>query len=261
MEHADAAFHRYDSYKTAQDYHPENYLHRRSNAGRREHAANLRYSAMRTARQRPAARASRRGRARAGAFIALIALIGAAVVFSLATKGVAPVSTPQSEWEKGVMPYLYQTDASWADAPYAEDTIGISGCGPVCLSMVYVTLTGSAEYGPVEMARFSEENGYVIDGATAWALMTQGADRLGIEGREIPADAAIVEEELAKGHPIICSMRPGDFTTTGHFIVLSGIDASGKVDVHDPNSVGNSSKSWDVDTILEQCKGMWAFSA
>ena len=30
--------------------------------------------------------------------------------------------------------------------------------------------------------------------------------------------------------PMICSMAPGDFTKTGHFIVLTGIDANGKID-------------------------------
>ena len=208
---------------------------------------------------RPVRAASRKKRALA--LVVLVIVIGVAVTAAFKTQGGAPVSTPVSQGEKGEMPYLYQTDAQWAHKPYAGDTIGKSGCGPTCLSMAYIQLTGSKDYGPVQMARFAQDNGYVMDGATAWALMTDGAAQLGITGREIPASASVVESQLEKGHPVICSMRPGDFTTTGHFIVLAGVDDDGRLQVHDPNSVANSKKTWDIDTVLEQCKGIWAFSA
>ena len=209
------------------------------------------------------ARASRRRapKRKAILLVVLVTLVGMFVAMSLETQGCAPVSTPVSQWERGEMPYLYQTDAQWANKRYAGDTIGKSGCGPTCLSMAYIMLTGDKGYGPVEMARYSEEQGYVMDGATAWALMTDGADGLGISGREIPASPSVVSSELEDGHPVICSMRPGDFTTTGHFIVLSGMDDDGHVRVHDPNSVANSKKAWSLDTVLEQCKGIWALSA
>ncbi|MCD8152609.1 MAG: C39 family peptidase [Clostridiales bacterium] len=39
-------------------------------------------------------------------------------------------------------------------------------------------------------------------------------------------------------------MGPGDFTTGGHFIVLTGIDSDGNVIVNDPNSRINSEKHY-----------------
>ena len=66
--------------------------------------------------------------------------------------------------------------------------------------------------------------------------------------------------ELESGHPIICSMRPGDFTSTGHFIVLVGIE-DGKIRVNDPNSRVRSGQLWEYETLEYQINNLWAFTA
>lgn len=63
-----------------------------------------------------------------------------------------------------------------------------------------------------------------------------------------------------KGQPVICSMKPGDFTTTGHFIVLTGLTDDGKLMINDPNSVTRSEKRWDIDTIVGQAKSAWTYT-
>ncbi|MED9908918.1 MAG: C39 family peptidase [Collinsella sp.] len=171
----------------------------------------------------------------------------------------APRSTPKREWSRGAIPHLYQIDPAWATEPYAGGTIGENGCGPTCLAMVYVALTGRTNRGPVEMARLSEDAGFTVDGMTSWELMTVGAAQLGMVGEEMPADAGRVSEALAAGVPIIASVRPGDFTTTGHFIVLAGIDESGRLVVRDPNSRNRSEKTWDIERVLLQCSNLWSF--
>ncbi len=169
-------------------------------------------------------------------------------------------STPQDEWRQGVIPMLFQTDPAWANDSYAGSDIATSGCGPTCLSMVYVALTGKTNMDPEQMAAFSEENGYVQDGLTAWALMTDGASRLGLVPEEIPADPGTLSSELEAGHPVIASMLPGDFTTTGHFIVIAGEDDQGRLIVRDPNSAERSAQTWDVQAVLSQCANLWAYS-
>ena len=54
-------------------------------------------------------------------------------------------------------------------------------------------------------------------------------------------------------------MRPGDFTDTGHFIVLAGY-ADGAFTVHDPNSIANSQTTWTFERIKGQIKNLWAYS-
>lgn len=169
-------------------------------------------------------------------------------------------STPISEWRKGEIPVLFQIDPQWADAPYSGGTIRENGCGPTCMSMVYVALTGNTDLDPMRMAEWSERNGFSVNGMTAWALMTEGASMLGIHGIELPSDTSVVRMELENGSPIICSVNPGDFTTTGHFIVLAGLTEDGRVIVHDPNSEQNSQRTWELERILSQCANLWSFS-
>ncbi len=178
--------------------------------------------------------------------------------------GSAPVetteSTPINEWKRGHLPYLYQTDVAWADEPYAGATIKTHGCGPTALSMVYVSLTGRTDKNPATMARYSEKNGYVDSGSTSWTFMTEGAQLLGLRARELPADKSSLASQLKMGHPVICVVGPGDFTTEGHFIVLTKINEDGTVEIRDPNSKDRSHMSWDPDRILAQCLNLWTYS-
>lgn len=171
-----------------------------------------------------------------------------------------PTSAPKSEWKRGSVPALYQTDAQWADTRYARDTLGESGCGPTCMAMVYVCLTGRKEMDPVKMAAYSENGGYVDAGATSWTFMDEGARGLGLRPKELSADRSVIKNEVSAGHPVIAIMGPGDFTTSGHFIVICGMDEQGKAIIRDPNSEANTNKAWSLDTIIAQARNFWAYS-
>ena len=212
----------------------------------------------------------RRARRTPALIVGALALTAvAALVVALVAGGSAPApaagepvtSTPRAEWRRGEVPRLYQTDPQWASHPYAGGTVEKNGCGPTSLSMVYVSLTGRDDLDPSAMADFSERGGYTTDGMTAWALMTDGAAELGLVSEELPASAGAVREALLAGRPVICSVGPGDFTSTGHFIVLSGLAGDGGVVVHDPNSAERSSRTWDLERVLGQCLNLWALSA
>lgn len=183
----------------------------------------------------------------------------ASVAAADAGDGAEAASTPRDEWRGGELPFLYQTDPQYRDASYAGATVGEAGCGPTSLAMVYIALTGKTDKDPAAMAAFSEAEGYVEEGLTAWRFMTDGAAELGLSSHEVPADAGRLKEELAQGHPIICSMRPGDFTSTGHFLVVAGVADNGELVIHDPNSPANSARTWDAERVLAQCANLWAF--
>lgn len=164
------------------------------------------------------------------------------------------------EVTQGTIPLFLQWDERWGYETYGSDMIAITGCGPTCLSMVWCGLSGDIQWDPLAMARYAEREGYYVKGAgTAWDLMTTGAQDLGLTAQEIVFDEDHILTWLAGGNPIICAMRPGDFTTTGHFIVLSGVDEYGKVKVCDPNSKINSEKNWDVEELIPQIKNLWAY--
>ncbi|MCD8327363.1 MAG: C39 family peptidase [Lachnospiraceae bacterium] len=160
-------------------------------------------------------------------------------------------------------PYYLQWDERWGYLPYGASCLGLSGCGPTCLSMVVVALTDNAEASPAAIGEFAMENGYYMSGTgTKWALMTKGAASFGVIGTELLTTTS--EEDLLdlleEGYPVICSVKAGDFTNGGHFIVLAGVE-DGQIRVYDPNSVERSSRLWDYETLRKQMKKMWVFEA
>lgn len=164
------------------------------------------------------------------------------------------------EVTQGTIPLFLQWDERWGYETYGSDMMAITGCGPTCLSMVLCGLSGDARWDPLTLARYAEREGYYVKGAgTAWDLMKTGAEDLGLTCRDIIFDTDHILDWLAGGNPIICAMRPGDFTTTGHFIVLAGVDEDGKVEVCDPNSPGNSERTWAVEELIPQIKNLWAY--
>lgn len=167
----------------------------------------------------------------------------------------------KDEVHEGEIPLFIQWDERWGYEIYGSDFLAITGCGPTCLSMVVCGLTGETDFDPLKAARFSEENGYYVPGTgTDWKLMTTGAEQKGLHAEPGVAEERYLREKLENGMPLICSMLPGDFTYTGHFIVMKGIDADGNVLVNDPNSRINSGKSWSIETLLPQINGIWSYS-
>lgn len=162
---------------------------------------------------------------------------------------------------KGRIPLFFQWDTRWGYNIYGTTgIIALDGCGPTCLSMVMVGLTGDLSWNPIKMAEFSHQNGYYDESnGTSWGLMNVGAQKLGLSSEEISLNEAIIIRKLSEGSPIICSMRPGDFTTTGHFIVLYGYE-NGKILLNDPNSLTNSQRKWTFSELDFQIKNLWAFS-
>lgn len=162
--------------------------------------------------------------------------------------------------ENGSIPLLLQWDERWGYYKYGDTSIAVEGCGPTALSMVIVGLTGDNKMTPSKVAEFSLKNGYYITNTgTSWLLMTEGASKLGLISSEISLSKNTIYNALEKGHPIICSMRPGDFTRTGHFIVLVGI-IDDKIKVNDPNSKKRSDKLWTYEELKPQIKNLWEFT-
>ena len=89
--------------------------------------------------------------------------------------------------------------------------------------------------------------------------MTSGVEHWGLTCRESNGNESEIAKELQEGHPIICSMRPGDFTDIGHFIILTSYN-NGEVTICDPFSLENSKKSWNYSQISSQIKAVWVYS-
>lgn len=156
-------------------------------------------------------------------------------------------------------PLFLQWDPRWGYGSYGESSIGISGCGPTCLAMTAYALTGDDSITPLKTAKYSENQGYYIAGTgTSWELMTSGAEAFGITGTELPLSEDLMKKELDAGHPIICAMGAGDFTTAGHFIMIYGYGSKG-FKINDPNCKARSEKIWTYEELNGQIKNLWSY--
>ena len=155
------------------------------------------------------------------------------------------------------VPLLMQWDTRWGYMEYGSDVVGLTGCGPVCLAMAGYYVTGDPDFSPDRMVEFALDNGYCTPGSgSSWSLISEGGMKLGLDVTEIPLVKQRIMDNLEAGNPIICVMGPGDFTTSGHYIVLVGTE-DGKLRVNDPNSREKSEKLWEFEQIEGQFRNLW----
>ena len=170
------------------------------------------------------------------------------------------VTTVEDMYEKGKMPLFIQWDDRWGYYTYGDDVMGLSGCGPTCLSMVIVALTGKNQYTPTAIADFATQNGYYVkDTGTAWALFSEGVNKLGLKSHTIGKNEEEMRRAIDKGEMLILSMGPGIFTTGGHYIVIYDYNENtGEFLVKDPNSIIRTNTTYKLETFREQIKNIWA---
>jgi hypothetical protein len=151
--------------------------------------------------------------------------------------------------------YFNQLDEKYANMPYGTDKIGTHGCGPTSLAIVISSLTDRI-VDPVEMAEWSVANGGWCEGSGSYHSLIPTAVKtfgLNIES-DVQSDPRKIIDALANGKLVITIMSKGHFTNGGHFIVLRGVTADGKILVADPASKSRSEKEWDFSIILSEAR-------
>lgn len=155
------------------------------------------------------------------------------------------------------VPLFLQWDQQWGYMKYGSDVAGLTACGPVCLSMAAWYLTEDDAFSPDKMIEFASDNGYYSPGnGSSWTLISEGGVKLGFDVTEIPLVESRIIKNLEVNNPIICAMGPGDFTTSGHYIVMVGYE-DGFIRINDPNSIANSQKLWKYEDIQDQIRNLW----
>ena len=156
------------------------------------------------------------------------------------------------------IPLFMQWDQRWGYMKYGSDVAGLTACGPVCLSMAAMYLTGSTSYSPDAVIRFANKNNYYVPGSgSSWTLISEGGKKLGFQVTELPLDEGRIRKCVEADIPVIIVVGPGDFTTSGHFLVVTGYE-NGKFRLNDPNSRANSQKLWAYDDIKDQIRNLWS---
>lgn len=180
-------------------------------------------------------------------------------VLTYPTKIGQEVEMDTSDITTSQVPSLIQWDERWGYQTYGDGLLGYTGCGPTCLSMVAIYMTGDTSLTPDVVAQYAQDNGFYETGSgSSWTLMWDGAAHYGLTA----VGATMTESGLLKAleySPVICSVQEGDFTKSGHFIVITGYE-NGAFTVNDPNSVENSRRSWSFSELSPQLRSGWFYT-
>lgn len=159
------------------------------------------------------------------------------------------------------IPHFVQWDERWGYSEYAGGPLGETGCGPTCLAMAYAGLTGRTDYPPNKMAEFATERYHAIDDVgTAWSLFDTGIEELGLRSEHLSVELEAFQDALDDGKLILLSVKKGDFTSSGHFILLWKYEGQ-QFSILDPFNVQLGKKLWRFADLSEQCSMAWALWA
>ena len=164
------------------------------------------------------------------------------------------------ESQSDQVPLLMQWDERWGYITNNGGMMGYGGCGPTTLSMVVLYLTRDASATPAAVAAYAESAGYCVPGSgSTWSLIKEGCEHYGLHASEVAMVENRIRDKLDEGCPVVVNVGPGDFTDSGHYMVIVGYDDQGFI-INDPNSRTNSEKSWTFDQLNGQVRNLWAMS-
>lgn len=111
---------------------------------------------------------------------------------------------------------------------------------------------------PSEILAWSE-NRYFIEGqGTGWDIFPNFATQFGYQIYN-PNSITEVEQAIDQGLPVIVSVQPGTFTTTGHLMILAA-NQVGELIVYDPNddqSKEHYRQTFTADTFEKEALNYW----
>lgn len=155
--------------------------------------------------------------------------------------------------------YYSQYDVRWKNLPYSNSTIGTSGCAPTSMAMIVSSLTDNS-IDPIQMCNWAANKGYYVKNVgTAWSFIPGAAANWGLSCSDMgKGNTQTVISALSQGKLVIMSTGSGSYYTgDGHFLVLRGVDANGKILVADPASKSKSETSWTLEQITSGLKNWW----
>jgi GH25 family lysozyme M1 (1,4-beta-N-acetylmuramidase) len=168
------------------------------------------------------------------------------------------------------VPYYSQSDSAWSSNKYGDDgaTMDDTGCGPTAMSMIASKMTGQSVL-PTETAALAEMTGDRDDTGTNWNFIDNASNAYGINTtEEFMPSSQFISSELKSGKPMILSGASGNgryggrgddpYTDAGHYVVATGIDSNGNVDISDPRGKSYN-KKYKLNDIVNRTGKAWSF--
>ena len=191
--------------------------------------------------------------------------VSMAYLKSLSSNGrITPSYVPTKDLDNRPI-YLMQTDSRWKNKMYSavndpSQTIGSGGCGPSAASMIVNEWVDNM-YSPVEACSWAASAGYrTANNGTYWSMMKAIAVKYGFKFTQTgDANAAKNFLNTNKGSLVICIMGKGNWTSSGHFILMYKCDGT-YVYINDPASTSTSRQKNTFALLKSQCRQYFCFA-
>lgn len=166
-----------------------------------------------------------------------------------------------------------QNDSKWGGLSYAVDgersTIKSAGCGPTSLADVLAAIV-SPYIDPVTLAAWARGHNYKVkNSGTSYSFFVPCAAAYGVTVRRLNTSNVYGKSsdpvhdqalgELQNGNWLIACMGKGNWTSSGHYIVVYGYEG-GYVYINDPASTKEAREKNTWDLFKRQVKYYWAVS-
>lgn len=174
-------------------------------------------------------------------------------------------------------PVVYFSQNEWNKKPFGGGTISSSGCSITSFAMVISYIKGLQAGNPYDesnwiypdaiadaiQAKYGNYNHFYVEpaGQNGPALFPALAEIYGIHCRKING-SSIRSAVSQKGHVVIGAMNGGtEWTSKGHFIVVTGVAENGSLRVNDPNRrhADKSYQNYSQEYITSTSHGLWEF--
>ena len=163
-----------------------------------------------------------------------------------------------------------QNDSRWGGLPYAVDgeksTIKSAGCGPTSLADCLASIV-SPYIDPITLAAWARQHNYKVKGsgtsysffvpcAASYGVKVKRINTVNIYGKPTSQYHAQILSELMDGNWVIACMGKGNWTKSGHYVVVYGFEA-GYVYINDPasNKANRLRNTWEL--FKSQVKFYW----
>lgn len=163
-----------------------------------------------------------------------------------------------------------QTDPRWGSldysAPGEKTTIAASGCGPTAMAMVLATWADPSVTPKTECAWALAHGykaphqgtyyGYFEPAGARYGLQVTRLNYISLYGNNRSAYHDLVKDTLDQGDLVIACMGPGNWTSSGHYVLVYGIQGD-TIYINDPASTkaARTRGSWAL--FRQQVKYYW----
>ncbi|MDO4539394.1 MAG: hypothetical protein Q4B54_14605 [Coriobacteriales bacterium] len=162
--------------------------------------------------------------------------------------------------KRGEVPNLYNWDERWGAVTYGNGPLAITGSGPTTLAMAYMGLTGKTDFSPTEIAQQASKSNYADgDSGSKEELFSKLTNSMGLSATSYtPAVETLAA--LSDTTVFAAELKEGTLTDEAHWVLVVNMNDDDTVTVFDPTSTYVSGRTWDVNTISNASKVLYAIS-